>query len=280
MNWRRFKHQCHEAARLLDKGETIGPALEKAKISPLLKELGPESKKDSLQASLLASLENGNYSENEAKSALKIYAELDVSELAHKPNRIRRVGIYLLYLATLFFVIGCIYLLYVVPTTLSFYEAMHTPLSSDFVWFVNNWYLIFIAVLSLFVLVFLVTRKVKHLFDYRDDVIGTGIYRWILPGKLRSSHERLISLIRLPLQCVKNGSEDPVAQYYRSEKYIEKEVAESLSMLMGEALGESVLRAESYLRRIYVVIAILIILSIAEFVSSAYGSLFSIGEFL
>jgi hypothetical protein len=280
MNWRRFKHQCHEAARLLDKGEKIGPALTKAKTSPLLKELGPEPRPNSLASSVLASLEKGNYSEDEARSALNIYAGLDTSELAHKPSRIRRIGIYLLYLTFIYFIIVSIYMLFVVPQTISFYESLSAKPSHHFIWYVNLWYLEIVGIVTLFIIAFLVTRKIKHLFDYREDILDSFLYRWLLTRRLRSSYEHLFTLIQLPLRFVKKMDDNRIVQHYLSEGYSEKEIADSLSILLGETADVLIARSEFYIRAIYVVMAVLIILSIYGLASSVYTSIFSLGAVL
>lgn len=281
MNWSRFKFYCNEVRRLLARGEESIPAFESAKASVLSKEFGPELNPQEIQASILTSLKTGGYTNEEVQVALEIYDGLDVSELAYKPSRIRRVGIYIGYLTFIYFVLSSIYFVYVIPQTVSMFEAMEIPAPESFIWFVDNWATILLVVMALLVSAFLVSRKVKEIFEYKNGVEKSIIYRFMLPKKIRSRYERLTSLIRLPLHIVKNrgdGTNDNIVQYYYSEKYNSKEISDSLSILINENVNNLLSHSESYMRRIYVVVAILVIFSIYEFVSSAYAPLFVMGE--
>ena len=283
MNWSHFKFYCNEVKRLLARGEEAIPAFERAKASVLSKEFGPELNPQEIPASILTSLKSEDYSNEEVQAALAIYDELDISELANKPIRIRRVGIYIAYLVFMYFVLSSIYFVYVIPETLSMFEAMDIPAPESFIWFVDNWVAILLIVMTLLVGAFLVSRKIKAIFEYKKDVEKSIIYRFMLPKKIRSGYERLTSLIRLPLHIVKNrgdGINDDIIQYYHSEKYSSKEISDSLSILINENVNNLLSYSESYMRRIYVVVAILVIFSIYEFVVSAYAPLFAMGEVL
>lgn len=283
MNWSRFKFYCNEVSRLLEKGEEVIPAFENAKASVLSKEFGPDLKSEEIQSSILTSLKNDGYTNNEVKEALKIYDGLDVSELVHKPSRIRRVGIYIGYLTVMYFVLSSIYFVYVIPQMISMFESMEQPTPESFTWFIDNWTAILMSVITLLVGAFLVSRKVKEIFEYKKGTENSIIYRFMLPKKIKARYERLISLINLPLHIVKNKSDginDHVIQHYHSEKYSASEISNSLSILISENINNLISHSESYIRRIYVVVAILIIFSIYEFVSSAYAPIFVMGEVL
>lgn len=281
MNWNRFKFYCNEVRRLLVKGEETVSAFERAKVSVLSKEFGPELNPQEIQTSIFVSLTTEDYTKEEVQEALEIYDGLDVSELAHKPSRIRRVGIYIGYLTFMYFVLSSIYFTYVIPQTISMFEAMEIPAPESFMWFVDNWSAVLIIVMSMLVGAFLVSKKIKEIFEYKKGVENSIIYRFMLPKKIRSRYERLTSLIRLPLHIVKNrgdGSNDHIIQYYHAEKYSSREISDSLSILINENVNLLLSHSESYMRRIYVVVAILVIFSIYEFVSSAYAPLFVMGE--
>ena len=281
MNWSRFKFYCNEVLRLIKRGEEVIPAFESAKASALSKEFGPELNPSEIQASILTFLKNENYSSAEVKEALEIYDGVDVSELVQKPGRIRRVGIYIGYLTFMYFVLSSIYFVYVIPQTVSMFESMGMLAPESFVWFVNNWTTILVVVMILLVGAFLVSRKVKEIFEYKNGVESSFIYRFMLPKSIKSTHERLVSLIRLPLHIVKNrgdSANDHIIQHYISEQYSSKEIADSLSILINENVNNLLSYSESYMRRIYVAVAILVIFSIYKFVGSAYASLFFMGE--
>jgi len=283
MNWSRFKFYCNEVRRLLARGEDVIPAFESAKSSVLSKEFGPEINPQEIQASILTDLKNENYTNEEVKKALEIYDGIDVSELVHKPARIRRVGIYIGYLTFMYFVLSSIYFVYVIPQTVSMFETMKITAPESFIWFVNNWATILVIVMAFLVGAFLVSRVVKEIFEYKKGVEKSIIYRFILPKRIKSRFERIVSLIQLPLHIAKNkndGINDHIIEYYQAEKYSSKEISDSLSILINENISHLILHSEAYMRRIYVVISILVILSIYEFVSSAYAPLFVMGGVL
>ena len=281
MSWSRFKFYCNEVSRLLERGEEIIPAFESAKNSVLSKEFGPELKPHEIQASILSSLKNDGYTAYEVKEALRIYDGLDVSGLLHKPSGIRRVGVYIGYLSVMYFVLSGFYFVYVVPETVSMFEAMGVSVPKNFIWFFDNWAAILMIVASSLVGVLLAGKKVNEMFEYKKGIENSIIYRVVIPKKIKLKYEKLVSLVNLPLCVVKNkndGVNDHIIQYYCAEKYSATEVSGSLSILMNEAVNELVCRSESYMRRIYVVVAALIIFSIYEFVSSVYAPLFVMGE--
>ena len=281
MNWSRFKFYCNDVRRLLARGEEKIPAFDSAKASVLSKEFGPELKPHEIQASILTSLKTEDYSNEEVQGVLEIYDGIDVSALANRPSRIRRVGVYIGYLTFMYFVLSSIYFVYVIPETVSMFEAMEIPAPDSFTWFVNNWATILMIVMALLVGAFLVSKKLRELFEYKKGVGKSIIYRFMLPRKLKSRYERVVSLIRLPLYIVKNrddGINDHIIKHYQSEKYTTNEISDSLSILINENVDILLSHSETFMRRIYVVVAILVIYSIFEFVSSAYAPLFVMGE--
>ncbi len=281
MNWSRFKFYCNEVPRQLKSGNEVISAFECAEASIISKEFGAELKPHGLQASIITSLKSNNYANEEAKVALQIYDGLDVSELAREPSRIRRVGIYIGYLTLMYFVLSSIYFVYVIPQTVSMFETMDIPAPESFLWFVDNWSTILIIIMALLVGIFLVSQKVKEMFEYKKGIESSIIYRLLLPKKIKLQYEKLISLIYLPLHIASNkcdGVNDHIIQHYHSEKYSTAEISDSLSILINENVNNLILLSESYMRRIYVVVALLVIFSIYEFVSSAYAPIFVMGE--
>jgi hypothetical protein len=127
----------------------------------------------------------------------------------------------------------------------------------------------------------LISTVIKEMFDYKIGMKESVLYRFLIPGGLKARYEKLTSLLLLPLHVVKNnndGINDAVIEYYSKEKYQAKEISDSLSILIGENVNNLTGKSESYMRRIYVVVAILIIFSIYMFITSAYAPLFSMGE--
>ena len=283
MSWSRFKFYCNEVSRLLERGDVVISAFENARNSVLSREFGPELEPQGIQASILTSLKNENYTTEQVKEILNIYDGLDVSGLTHKPNRIRRVGIYIGYLTFMYFLFSGIYYFSVIPQTISMFEVMEIPVSDVSMWFVNNWMVVFIIIMTLLVGALLVSRKIKEMFEYKEGVESSIIYRLMFPKRVKTRYGKMISLICLPLHIAgreSDGINDHIVQHFQAEKYSCQEISNSLSVLINENVSALLEQSESYMRRIYIVVAVLIIFSIYAFVSSAYSSLFAMGEVL
>jgi hypothetical protein len=265
----------------MERGEDLIPAFNQAKSSVISKEFGPELKPQEIGGSIFTMLKYEGLSNDEVKTALKIYSELDVSGLSHQPNRIRRVGIYIGLLAFTYFVLSGINLIFVIPQTVSMYEAMATPLPENLKWFVDYWAAVLIVIMTLLTGALLISNKVKELFEYKKGVEDSMVYRFMLPKKIKSRYERLISLIHLPLYIVRNkndGINDHIIEHYHTKEYSHNEISDSLSLIINENANHLLLQSESYLRRIYIIVAILILYSIFQFVSSIYAPIFAMGE--
>jgi hypothetical protein len=283
MSWGRFKFYCNEVLRLLEKGEDVISAFETTKASVLSKEFGEAFKPREIQSSILESLKGDDFTKEEVKQALEIYNNLDLSALIIKPSRIRRVGIYIGYLTITYIVLSGIYVVQVIPNMSSMLEVMEIPAAENYTWFAGNWATIVIVVLCILITALMVSEVIKKMFDYKTGMEESVLYRFLIPGGLKARYEKLASLLRLPLCIVRNRGDDvndEIIHYYLNEKYQTKELSNSLSNLIGENLNHLIVMSESYMRRIYLVVAILIIFSILTFVTSAYAPLFAMGDIL
>ncbi len=281
MSWGRFKFYCNEVGRLLDRGEEVIPAFEKAKKSVLSEEFGKELETTKIQESIFTSMKKNDYSKKQVREALRIYDALDISGLTENPSKVRRVGIYIGYLSLMYFMFSGTYLIYVIPRMESIFDSMGIPPPENFTRFMDNWVLILILVMLLLLLAFLVSKKLKDMFEFKNGVENTFIFRFFLPKKMKIKYKNIRSLICLPLRvCCRSedGVNDKIVEHYCSEAYRPEEVASSLAILINENMRSLILLAESFIQRIYVIVAVLIIYTIYEFLSSAYTPLFVIGE--
>ena len=185
----------------------------------------------------------------------------------------------------MFFILSSIYAIFVIPRAIDMYETMNIPAPDNYLWFVAHWsQMVLLAVLLLSGAI-LVSIKLKALFKYKAGVEKSITYRLMLPKQLKRSYERLIALICLPLYVVKHddkvrpiGASDEIVQHFKNEAYTPQEIAEILSLMLNEQINSLLMTTETLMRRIYVVIAILMIFSIYIFISSGYTPLFILGE--
>ncbi len=281
MNWSRFKYYCLEVRRRLDQDQAVKVAFDSAKGSVLAKTLGEELKPNTLPNAILTELKNSNVAPVAIKQAVEVYHGLDFTMLSAEPSRIRRVGIYITYLSFMYLVFSSIYSVFVIPSSLAMIESLNLEAPESFTWFAQFWNVLALLIFGLLLCAFLISRKLKALFEYRHGVERSLVYRVLLPRKLKSDYELLITLLRLPLALSQSddaaGASELVA-YFRKEHYSSKEMSDCLSLLLNTNLQRVLVAAETYLRRLYVTTTVLVIFSIFIFISSAYAPIFMIGE--
>ncbi len=281
MNWSRFKYYCLEVRRRLDQDQAVKVAFDSAKGSVLAKTLGEELKPNTLPNAILTELKNSNVAPVAIKQAVEVYHGLDFTMLSAEPSRIRRVGIYITYLSFMYLVFSSIYSVFVIPSSLAMIESLNLEALESFTWFAQFWNVLALLIFGLLLCAFLISRKLKALFEYRHGVERSLVYRVLLPRKLKSDYELLITLLRLPLALSQSddaaGASELVA-YFRKEHYSSKEMSDCLSLLLNTNLQRVLVAAETYLRRLYVTTTVLVIFSIFIFISSAYAPIFMIGE--
>lgn len=279
MSWSRFKFYTSESLRLIEEGKKSTDAFVEAKNSIVSTEFGDELHPQSIQSKVFKTMIDEYCSEAELKPILKIYNGLDTRGLQTKPNRIRRMGAYLSYLTFMFIVMSSIYFLLVIPEALSSFEAMGFKPPANFVWFADNWIIISMVNVYILAAAIFISSKIKNMFDYNIEIQNSLFYKYILPKKLKSKYERLISLILLPIYISKKSNMNNVlVDYYCRTNNSVEDVSSSLSILINEKVDELRVLFESYITKIYVFSAIVIVLTIFQFISSIYSSLFIAGE--
>jgi len=279
MSWSRFKFYTNESLKLINNGEKSTDAFIAARSSIVSIEFGDELHPHNIQSKIFKTMIDENCSETELKSILKVYSGLDTRGLQEKPNRIRRMGAYLSYLTFMFIVMSSIYFLIVIPEALSSFEAMGFNPPANFIWFADNWILISIVNVYILTVAILISSKIKYMFDYNIDVKNSLFYKYILPKKLKLKYERLISLILLPIYIYKMpNSNDVLIDYYCKEGNSTQDISSSLSILINEKVDELKILFESYMTKVYILAAIVIVFSIFQFISSIYSSIFIAGE--
>lgn len=281
MNWNFFKFYCSELLRKLSSESEVTSAIKIVDNSQIINEFSVKKNSTNIIAKIISTIQSKEFSKEDTEKVLKIYSQLDVSELDHKPSKLKRVGVYIGYLAVMFFVMSSIYMIFVVPQTLEMFDNFNLGVPDDFIWFVNHWGVIFVGISSLIIISLLINLKIKKMFEYQVDISKSLIYRTLIPSDIKSIHQKLISLIQLPLLLVKSKKDgvcDDVIEHFNNENFNEIEITETLSLLIKDNINNLVLLSEAYIRRVYIVVAVLIVFCIFKFVSSVYAPIFVLGE--
>ncbi len=281
MNWSRFKYYCLEVRRRLDQDQAVMAAFDSARGSVIAKTLGEELKSNTLPNAILTELKNNNVAPSAVKQAVEVYQGLDFTMLSAEPSRIRRVGIYITYLSFMYLVFSSIYAVFVIPKSLAMIESLNLPVPESFTFFSQFWNVLALLIFGLLLCAFLISRKLKALFEYRHGVERSLVYRMLLPSKLKRQYESLVTLLRLPLvlsQADDGANASEIVAYFRKEHYSAKEMSDCLSLLLNANIESVLVAAETYLRRFYVTTTVLVIISIFIFISSAYAPIFMLGE--
>ncbi|MGY5449594.1 hypothetical protein ACVFI8_01370 [Agarivorans sp. MS3-6] len=281
MNWNFFKFYSNELLRKLSSESEVTSAIKIVDNTQIINEFSVEKNSNNLITKIISTIQSKEFSKEDAEKVLKIYSQLDVSELDCKPSQLKRVGVYIGYLAVVFFVMSSIYMIFVVPQALEMFDSFNFGAPEEFVWFVNHWGAIFSGISSLIFISILINLKIKKMFEYQVGVSKSLIYRMLIPGGIKTKYQKLISLILLPIFLVKSkkdGISDDIIDHFNNESFNEMEITETLSLLINDNVNNLVLLSEAYIRRVYIVVAVLIVFCIFKFVSSVYAPIFVLGE--
>lgn len=288
MNWSRFKFYCLDVHRRLAQGQAVAQAFDSAQQSVLAHHLGPDLRANTVPGVLMTALKNAN-SAAAVKQSVEIYQALDFSELTAKPSRLRRVGIYITYLSVLYLLFSSIYAVFVIPKMFEMVADLALTLPDSYLWFAKFWNFFALLIFGLLLMVFLINRTLNHLFEYRHQAEQSWQYRLLLPRTIKQHYAALLALLKLPFvlyhaeaaaQEAAGGSEasSEFVSYFQTEQYSPQTMADCLALLLQAHLENLVHAAETYLRRLYVTITLLVISSIFMFISSAYAPIFMMGD--
>lgn len=174
-----------------------------------------------------------------------------------------------------------IYQGFVVPQFMKFFESMDLSAPISFIWFSNNWKAVisFIALCLIFSI--LINREVGKLFNFDNNSNKSLIYKYFIPRKLKEKHKHIIMLLNLPmiLSGVREISEDHLlVSHFKNNQYTNLDIANEVSILITKNMREFVVFSESFVQKIFISIALLIIFAIFHFISSAYTPIFVMGD--
>ena len=122
MAWERFSYICRKVNSTLEEGETVSECIARVEKEPSCSFYGDVIRTDSLPREILNGI-GRLYSVDEAKDAIRVYSELDLSERLAEPMQFKRVTIYLAFVIVVFFLVSGIYQLKVAPTFLETFET-------------------------------------------------------------------------------------------------------------------------------------------------------------
>ncbi len=282
MSWERFHFYCRDIKKLLENGLDVETSYEKSRNNSVSEEFGEPIKSGTVSDAILRELSSTSRDKKGAvEKAFEIYGKLNFSMLHGGPNKLRRVNVYLSYLVITFLFMSAIYMNFVTPVFESFFESMDLPAPSSFVWFSDNWWLIIVSISICLAFSLLLSMKINGIFKFDKTDDTSVIYKYFIPGRLKEKHKKIIWLVNLPISIseIKNSSEENyLINYFKNNNHTNSEIASELSILITNNMRDLVLYSESFIQKIFVTIALLIIFGIFQFLSSAYAPIFVMGN--
>ncbi len=188
----------------------------------------------------------------------------------------------LAYITFIFIVSSATYGVYVAPQFQDLFISldMNGLPSDDFSWFFDNWALFTSVIVFCLIICLLISIELASLFKFHGKKHKSFGLGFLIPRKIKAKHENIYELLTLPAQLSKNDnqSHNIFTKKFSSQVYTEKDIALEISNLISINVHSLTKLSESYIRKIYTVVALLIIFSIYQFLYSAYSPLFQTGS--
>ena len=277
MTWTRFSYICRKALLDIEDGLPIGESLLRAESDTGSELYGKRPAGGSLPRTLLDRLKASSNREN-AISALRIYGQLGVAGQLDEPLQFKRIVAYLGLVVFAFHVVGAVYALRVIPAfteVLGTFEGVQLP--ARLVYFQEYW-MTQTALMSLLLLVCMLSvLEVRRLFRFRD-VEKRPSGRLLLGPGINPAYRRVQSVLRFPVELGTGSSRDAVMDQLSRARSAGMDMAIEVRELLHVEMRELVRCCERQLKVMSCAVALIVLLSVALFLVSAYAPVFILGE--
>ncbi len=280
MSWERFSYICRKAKIVHKVDDTMANRIAQIESEPSCKLYGEEIRHDSLCRKILSDI-GKKIDEVEAKNTLDIYSKINLSQHLNEPMQFKRVTMYLAYVTIIFYFISGIYQFKVAPTFLESFEIFEIPVPSDLLFYVNYWkyFVLFISVLLFISL--LVGFTLKGLFKFKQGSENSFALKFLAFKGIRKSYIRLINLLYFPVSPDYQNSPsktDELNTHLSNIRSTGMDISIELQALIEVEIKYLLEKCEQQMRFLSIFTAIIILLAISSFLSSAYSPIFTLGE--
>ena len=278
MTWTRFSYICRKALVDIEGGLPIRESLLRAESDAGSELYGKRPAAGSLPRTLLDRMKASSNREN-IISALRIYGQPGVADRLDEPLQFKRIVAYLGLVVLVFHAVGAVYALRVIPAfteVLGTFEGVRLP--TRLVYFQEYWMTQTALMSLLLLLCMLSVLEVRRLFRFRDDVEKKPSGRLLLGPGIKPVYRRVQSVLRFPVELGTGSSRDAVMDQLSRARSAGMDMAIEVRELLHVEMRELVRRCERQLKVMSCGVALVVLLSVALFLVSAYAPVFILGE--
>ncbi len=197
--------------------------------------------------------------------------------------QLKRVTIYLSYVAFVFLLVSALYQLKVAPTFLASYEVFELSIPSHILLYRDFWLLFTFVVIVLLIIAIKTGYELKRLYKFSSLSLNSFVFKYLtLPG-IKASYLNILETVFYPMADHSDESGVPnfvITQHLRSMERSGMNVSNEMQCIIRKEGHMLALLCERQMRLISVVIAVAIIAAIFFFLVSAYSPIFILGETL
>lgn len=272
MSWVRFHACCRRS--LARHEDDLGETLSYFNSMHDVDLIGWPPAPDSLPARLMKAL--ANLEREERSSALRIYASLDLDDLARGPAGLIRSVVYLLVLSLCLTVMVSVFTFYVMPSMIAFHDSTLSTVPEFSRELAGAMPLVMIAVSLLSIGSVAAALKLNSALRGIGAASDYGWLGWLLPRRFREQHVRLEDLVCLPIPGF--GSE---GTRRRLSAWLEHRcLGDELPGLIRVQSARLEAEARSFAMVLFGVLAATILACISTFLVGMYLPIFKMGTAL
>lgn len=266
MTWERFHFTCRRHRRAPHVGFAETARYFRSHEDADL--IGPPPSARALPSTIMTRL--AALSEQDRARAIALYADMDLEGAAPMPRKVLRSIAYLVAIGFVFLVMNSVFSLFVMPNfEHAFAEAGLKPPGQRIAG-------IDTATLPLLLMTLLTPMIGLALYALHrccklDLPIGSQL-RWVLPRPIRHRYTNIVSLATYPL--AQDASTAPLTDRLRALEAEGMDLAEELPRMIRHQWSELARSAQGYVNSLLIVAAVIILLTVAFYVTSAYAPLF------
>ena len=283
MSWNQFSYICRKAHATFDSSQqNIAAHIDNIKHEQNCRLYGKNIQPNTWSAKILNIIANQK-DPKKAQEILKTYSNLRLDNRLEQPMQFKRVMAYLTYISLIFFILATIYQLKVIPTFVETMDSFSLD-TANYLSFYRHFgvYIVTLVFLSLLGALFL-GFHLKKFFHLSPNIEKGFISRFFVLQSVINSHNKIVEALVFP---IRDSLEDTIPSTSKINEHlrdIDQEgmcIATEMQAIINHEIIVLTEKCEKQMKVLYTIIAIVIVLTISEFISSAYAPIFILGDYI
>ena len=280
MTWDRFGYICRKASTEHTGADTVAARLGKVSDEDACSLYGHRLVANTWPAQLLTQLANMRDPER-AERALAIYQRLNLGRPLDTPIKFKRALAYLSYVTLVFYAVAAIYQLKVTPAFSSVFDNLGVTPPTYLALYQAYWGVFVLAISVLILLALLSALQMRRLFQFEVNAQNRLLCRLLVIPACRRAYARTVEALQYPTldEPAQPGEQASlIQQHLRQVEDSSMDLAIEIQTLAEVQMQAFLQACEKQLKGLTTLIAVVVIVAVMMFLSSAYSPIFSLGE--